>query len=119
MIDTNKALEVITSIIQRCENAQLKFKSGTSQHSLLRNRLNALAISKTMLLNQDLNHVSDDELTQSLPPITSIINKCKKAQSKYHIGSAQYKRYINIIETMSLSKSLILQEINRRNKITL
>lgn len=46
MIDSNIELKVVTSLIQRCENAQLKFNLGTSQHTLLRNRLNALYIAK-------------------------------------------------------------------------
>lgn len=115
MFDAIKSVEVINSLIQRCENAQLKFNSGTSQHSLLRNRLNALYIAKAFISNQNINQITDEELEKALPPIASIISKCEKAQSKYSEGTTQYKRYINIIVTMTASKSLIDKEIERRN----
>lgn len=114
MIDSNIELKVVTSLIQRCENAQLKFNSGTSQHTLLRNRLNALYITKALLSDQNINQFNDDELKKALPPIASIISKCEKAQSKYSEGTTQYKRYVNTINAMTLSKSLILREIDRR-----
>lgn len=57
---------------------------------------------------------TDEELEKALPPIASIISKCEKAQSKYSDGSAQYKRYINTIDAMTISKSLIDKEIERR-----
>lgn len=114
MIDANKAHEIVISYIQRCEKAQSKFNSGTSQHSLLKNRLNALYIAKTFLSNQNINQITDEKLEKALPPIASIISKCEKAQSKYSDGSAQYKRYINTIDAMTISKSLIDKEIERR-----
>lgn len=113
--DSDKALEVLTSLIQRCEKAQLKFNSGTSQHSLLKNRINALYIAKALLADDNINQINDDMLEKALPPIVSIISKCEKAQSKYSVSTAQYKRYINILDAMAISKALINNEIERRN----
>lgn len=112
--DSENALKTITSTISRCEKAQLKFKPGCSQHSLLRNRLNALYISKALLTHQDISNIQDDELIKALSPITSIISKCEKAQQKYDVDNAQYKRYIHLLNAMNLCQSLISEEINKR-----
>lgn len=47
--ELNEALRAVNSIIQKCEKAQEKFPEGNSQHSLLKNRLKAMAISKTLI----------------------------------------------------------------------
>jgi hypothetical protein len=40
--ELEKALEIVTSVINRCKKAQSKFTEGTSQHTLLKNRIKAL-----------------------------------------------------------------------------
>ena len=42
----------ISSTISKCEKMQLKFSEGTSQHSLLKNRIKALYISKDFIENE-------------------------------------------------------------------
>ena len=44
-----EALRAVTSIIHKCEKAQEKFPEGTSQHTLLKNRLKAMYIAKTLM----------------------------------------------------------------------
>lgn len=106
--DIEKALEVINSIIPRCEKAQLKFKEGTSQFSLLKNRIKALKISKCLLeSNDDINSYSDTDIEKSLPPINSIIHKTETARKKFEKGSTQYKRLTLTIEAMYISKYFI------------
>ena len=114
-IESDKALEVITSFIKRCEKAQLKFNAGTSQHTLLKNRLNALHISKALLFQEDTEYIGNHDLKSALTPIASIISKCKKAQDKYSEDSVQYKQYINLIDAMILAEMAIINEINKRN----
>jgi len=103
----------VEKIIKKCELILPKFNIGTSQHTLLVNRIKALKIcndfiAKEISNNQiiELNYTVE-EIKQSLSPIESIIHKCNKAQSKYEIGSTQYNRYINMINTMNICKSLI------------
>lgn len=43
------ALKAVNSIIHKCERAQEKFSEGTSHHTLLQNRLNAMYIAKDLL----------------------------------------------------------------------
>ena len=47
-----EALRAFTAMIRRTQNAQAKFAPGTSQHSLLRNRLKALWLANACLKAQ-------------------------------------------------------------------
>lgn len=47
--DAQEALRAFASMIRRTEDAQAKFLPGTSQHTLLRNRLNALRIAEALI----------------------------------------------------------------------
>jgi hypothetical protein len=100
----------------KCEKILPKFQVGTSQHTLLINRINALSVSQ-FLIEKELSqssqtvHLSRNELEDALKPIESIIHKCKKAQSKYELSSNQYKRYIPLIDSMEVCKSLIEREL--------
>jgi len=44
-----EALRAISSVISKCEKAQEKFPGGTSHHTLLKNRLKAMYISKALI----------------------------------------------------------------------
>jgi hypothetical protein len=47
--DLSEALRAINSIIHKCEKAQEKFPEGKAQHTLLRNRLKAMYLSKELI----------------------------------------------------------------------
>ncbi|MGO0904850.1 hypothetical protein ACTPC6_03665 [Clostridioides difficile] len=113
MVET---LRVVSSVISRCEKAQLKFMEGTSQHSLLKNRIKAMYISKSLITNENIiDKYTKEELIEALRPVSSSINKCEKAQSKFAEGTTNYKRFRNIIKAMYISKSLITDEISGRS----
>lgn len=111
--ELDAAVKFISSTISKCEKMQLKFAEGTSQHSLLKNRIKALYISKALIEN-DINRgtYSQQELEKALPPVLSIISKTEKAQSKYEEGSVQYRRMAPIIRAMYISKAFIENEIS-------
>ncbi|MGE5350534.1 MAG: hypothetical protein ACM3S2_13020 [Ignavibacteriales bacterium] len=46
------ALRAVSSIISKCEKAQQKLEEGTSQHTLLKNRLKAMQISKALITDE-------------------------------------------------------------------
>ncbi|MCA9920372.1 MAG: hypothetical protein KC445_20590 [Anaerolineales bacterium] len=48
-LDVQNALRAVGSMIEKTEKAQPKFAAGTSQHTLLQNRLKALQIAKRRL----------------------------------------------------------------------
>lgn len=47
--ELTEALRAVNSIISKCEKAQEKFPEGNSHHTLLKNRLNAMYISKSLI----------------------------------------------------------------------
>lgn len=113
--ELDEALQVVSSAISRCEKAWPKFAEGTSQHTLLKNRIKALTIAKFLLTRDaDVSGYTKDELTDALRPVSSIISKCETAQKKYAQGTPQYARFTGMILAMSVSKSLIEEEIAKR-----
>ncbi len=110
--ELEKAISLLSSTIINCEKMQLKFSEGTSQHSLLRNRIKALYISKSLLSGDKTINYTSKELREALPPIVLIINKTTKAQNKYEQGSSQFNRFQHIIQAMLISKTFIESQIN-------
>lgn len=109
------ALKIINSSIEKCIKIQPKFKEGSSQYSLLRNRIKALQIVKYILeKDEKINDYSLDELRNAEAPIVSIYNKTSKARSKYEIENKQYKRFTPLIEAMVIAKEGLNFEIDKR-----
>lgn len=103
----DEALKVIQSIIVRCQAAQVKFLPGTAQHSLLRNRLEAMYIAKALMEQGTAPGYSKQQLLQALRPIGSSIGKCQKAQEKYAPDTTQYRRYVPMLAALHRAKDLI------------
>ena len=114
--ELENAVLLLSSTIDKCEKLQLKFSEGTSQHSLLKNRIKALSISKALLTSDKTSNYRSDELREALPRVISIINKTTKAQSKYEKGSSQFNRFEPIIQAMLISKAFIEDQINAIQK---
>ena len=113
--ELQNALKIISSTILNCEKIHPKFPEGTSQHSLLVNRIKALKISKSLIeYDNNIQTYTKDELENALPPVISIINKTEKAQSKYDEENPQFKRLSPLIKAMYIAKTLITDEINKR-----
>jgi len=110
------ALKVVSSTITKCEKIQSKFAAGTSQHTLLKNRIKAMYISKALLIGESaVSQYTKEELLAAISPVSSIIRKCEKAQEKFEEGSSLHKRFQDIIEAMYLSKALITTKIGKRD----
>lgn len=109
-----EALRVVSSTISKCEKIQLKFAEGTSQHTLLKNRIKAMYISKSLITDENvMDKYTKEELIEALRPISSIISKCEKAQLKFGEGTSHHTRFKDIIKAMYILKSLITDIINR------
>ena len=108
------ALQVVSSAIKRCEKAQTGFAEGTSQHTLLKNRLKALYISKALIIHENMDKYTKEELSEAVRPVSSIISKSEKAQQKCTKGAFHHTRFSNLIQSMYISRSLITEEINKR-----
>ncbi len=109
------ALRVVSSTISKCEKIQIKFAEGTSQHTLLKNRIKAMYISKSLITHENvIDKYTKEELEDALRPVSSIISKCEKAQLKFAESTSYYDRFNDIIKAMYISKSLITDEIITR-----
>lgn len=110
--ELEKCISLLSSTITKCEKMQLKFSEGTSQYSLLKNRIKALNIAKALITNNKTKNYTAKELREALPPVVSIINKTTKAQSKYEKGTSQFNRFDPLIQAMRISKVFIENQIN-------
>lgn len=111
-----EALRVVASTIGKCENMQQKFLEGTSQHTLLKNRIKALYISKALMQDENvMDKYTKKELIEALRPVCSIISKCEKAQLKFIEGTYHHTNFDNIIKAMYISEELITDEISKRD----
>jgi lipopolysaccharide biosynthesis glycosyltransferase len=66
-----------------------------------------------LILEEDVEY-TNEELTDALRPVSSIISKCEKAQMKFQEGTSHHTRFSKMINAMYLAKSLITNEISRR-----
>lgn len=111
----SNALKVVSSTISKCEKIQPKFAEGTSQYTLLKNRIKAMYISKALITeSREIERYSKEELIDALKPVASVISKCETGQRKHDVEALQYKRFQNIIDAMNIAKSLIADEISKR-----
>ena len=108
------ALKMIDSIIFESEKVQPKFKEGTPQFSLLKNRIKSLEIVKALIVEENIiDKYTKEELVEALPPIISIISKCQKAILKFKEGQSHHTRLQTIIETMTTGIEYINIEIEK------
>ena len=113
--ELTEAISVVSSTISNCEKMQLKFAEGTSSHTLLKNRIKALYISKSLISDENvMDKYTKEELIEALRPVSSIISKCEKAVLKFEEHTFQHTRLKNIIKALYVSKSLISDEISKR-----
>lgn len=102
--ELEEALQVINETSYKCEKMLPKFEEGTAQHTLLKNRIKTLHISKSLIKNEA---VLKDELPAALAPISSIISKCEKARLKHNEGTYHYLSLSSMIKAMTIAKSFV------------
>ena len=86
-----------------------KFPEGTSQHSLLKNRIRALQTARELISGE--GRPSREELEFALPRIESMLHKMSKARDKYEPGSRNYKRFDPTVQAMKQVRTAIMQAL--------
>ena len=86
-----------------------KFPEGTSQHSLLKNRIRALQTARELISGE--GRPSREELEFALPRIESMIHKMSKARDKYEPGRRNYKRFDPTVQAMKQVRTAIMQAL--------
>lgn len=102
-------LNFIDHTIELEEKFLPKFPKGTSQHSLLRNRIQALRTARDLISREV--QPTREELEFALPRIESIIHKMSKARDKYKPGDTNYKRFDPTVQVMTQVRAVILQAL--------
>ena len=102
-------LEMLDRLIGLEEKFLPKFAEGTSQHSLLRNRIRALQTARELVSGD--GKPDREELEFALPRVASIIQKTTKARDKYEPDSRNYRRFDPTVRAMEQVRSLLEQEL--------
>lgn len=102
-------LEMLDRLIGLDEKFLPKFAEGTSQHSLLRNRIWALQTASGLFSEE--GKPNREELEFALPRIESTIRKTTKAWGKYEPGSWNYRRFDPTVRAMEQVRSLLEEEL--------
>jgi hypothetical protein len=116
--DLEKALPVIASMISRSEKVHNKFKEGTPQFSLIKNRLKALYLSSSLILKElkvevVMDDITYEDLKESLPPITSTIGKCEKIMEKTKESAPHLTLTRKMLNALYISTTLIKKELEK------
>ncbi len=110
--DISEAVRTITSLINRCEKALPCFAPGTSQHTLLVNRISALRTARSLMTGaSDGMFFSRKEIEAAREPALSILRKCEKADQKQAPGSAVHTRLLEQIHAMRVALGVIDETI--------
>lgn len=117
--DMEEALQAISSMINRSEKAQQKFAQGTSQHTLQKNRLNALNIALSLIKREtekgvDIEPYTKKDLESAIAPIASLISKSEKAQAKLKQGTWQHRMLRNNLKALYVASPLITKALEER-----
>ncbi len=102
-------LEIIDHTIELEEKFLPKFAEGTSQHSLLKNRIQSLYTARKLISGEEVP--TREELEFALPRIESIIHKMGKARDKYQPEDKNYKRFDPTVRAMEEVKAAILRSL--------
>lgn len=94
-------LKIIESSVVNCKKVQPKLKAGSASFTLSQNRIKALSISKSLLLNQTHTY-SQAELETAVVQITSIKNKSITGLRNAKQGSSTYTRFSRLIAAMEI-----------------
>jgi hypothetical protein len=113
--DLVEARKAVSSMISRTETSKVKFKQGTSQHTLQKNRLKALTIALDLInaeLGQgDVTSYTQDDLQRAVAPIESLISKSEKAQKKVSPGTWQHAMLDSNLKALHLVLPLLEERL--------
>jgi hypothetical protein len=116
--DLEESLSIIASMISKTGSAKEKFTEGSSQYTLLANRLNALNIAYSLIsIELEKNYIVSDytkeDYEKSIAPITSLISKSLKAQNKLVRGTWQHTMLNNNIKALNIALPLLMKVLNK------
>lgn len=106
--DRLEARRHLEQLLGNCRQMMSKFPEKGAQHTLLVNRIQALEVSRKLILGEQMVFGGDNLNLESIrEPILSILRKTSKALDKAQEGSPHEKRLMRIIRTMKISLSCL------------
>lgn len=117
--ELTEALRAIDSIIHKCEKAQGKFPEGNSHHTLLRNRLKAMYISKA-LITEALSKKPQQIATENFESADQLLSNLEQLHTT-DLGADRIKRnlHLNVDDIVGWCKDKIQSahsQISRKGK---
>jgi hypothetical protein len=114
------ALIAINDMMSRAGKAKEKFVQGTSQHTLQKNRLNALhisfsLISKELAKSDAVTCFAEDDLKNAIAQVTSLIRKSEKALGKLAQGTWQHTMLSQNLKALYIALPLIKKALNNND----
>jgi len=113
------AMIAIASAIRRSELAIVKFVPGTSPHSLLLRRIQALKTAEALLTREMGDHgrieVLDEDLRNAVAPLTSLLHKSEKARTKLATGTWQAVMLEGQIAALRTAMPLLTKALGQIN----
>lgn len=105
----------IASMIDRSEDARKKFVEGSSQHTLLKNRIYALTVAQALVQRERTGacgaiEYTKEGLEQARAPLASLIMKSEKAQAKLAPGAWQHTMLENNLKALRIAFPLLEKE---------
>jgi hypothetical protein len=115
MEENSPLIEVIEELIRRSIEAQRKFLPDSNHHRLLKNRIYALNIAKTLIQNESSERrpLYKEELDLANDPLKSLLSKSEKTIQKLSVGTWQHGLLEKNIEALQIAVSLLDRELNR------
>ena len=115
--ELREAIKAISSMIERTEKVKEKFEQGTSQCTLLVNRLKALNIasflmSKELAESNVMNSYTRGDYINAAAPIASLISKSEKAQKKLTQVSWQHTMLANNLKALYIAAPLLTRALD-------
>lgn len=103
------------SMLEKSKNAQKKLMQGTSQYTLLKNRINALEIALSLMQkeisNNDIKY-SVLEIDKAIVPIKSLLSKSEKVKIKLKENTWQYKMLENNLDALYIA-ILLMENVKK------
>ena len=106
-----ETLTTLETLIERCEKVLPQFAEGTSQRTLLVNRLSALRIGQALMTRSKDVQLSRKELEAARAPLASILHKCERAVAKHAPGSVTYTKLEKQIHAMRVGLACIEEKV--------
>jgi len=100
----------IASLINKSAKAQQKLAPGTWQHRMLQDNLRALEIASALMADAAgaPSRVERDELRKAMAALSSMIERARKAQAGFAVGTSQHSLQRNRLKALRVAEALIV-----------